>query len=388
VTTTKKRRPTPTPSRRRAAKRRRSLAGEASVEPAPPATARRHASRQQLSTVAAEWRTTVDTAREVIVMIAPDGRILRANVAAQDLFGRPFSELVGARADEVARPLLGAADPLRLLRTRRKGRPFRGEVRAGDARWFSLLVDPIPASEGGWNGAVCRLRDVTERRRAAQRLRRSLRQVRDLAAHLQNAREEERRLISRQIQDQLGHELAALKLDLAWLAGELPTERVDLEERVRAMSAQLDRGLKLLRRITTELRPDLLDHFGPAAAIEWQAEELRLQSGVRTRLDLHAEDLDLSTTLSTALFRIVQETLSNVARHADAEEVTISLRRQASHVVLSIADDGRGFDPERIAGPSFGLLAMRERALALGGDLSIESRPVKGTTVVARLPIG
>jgi PAS domain S-box-containing protein len=344
-------------------------------------------SLEQLAHVASEWRTTVDTAREVIVMIGPDGRIVRANRATQDLFGRPFSELVGAPADVMAEPLLGRSDPLRLARTRKSGRPFRGEVRAGASRWLALSVDPIPAAKGGWNGAVCRLRDVTERKRADLRLRRSLRQVRDLAAHLQEAREEERSMIAHQIHDQLGHDLAVLKLDMVWLRRKLPNGDPVLDQRVNAMTDLLDRGLKTLRQISTELRPDLLDHFGPAAAIEWQAEEMRLRSGVRTRLDLRAGDLDLSNTVSTALFRIVQETLSNVARHAEAGQVTISLRRQGSQVVLDIADDGHGFDPQKVAGPSFGLLAMKERALSLGGDLSIESAAT-GTRVVARLPIG
>jgi PAS domain S-box-containing protein len=378
-------------SRSSTASKARSNGRRAAARAVAPKPAARRAtpkvSLEQLSHVASEWRTTVDTAREAIVMIGPDGRIARANRATQDLFGRQFSELVGAPADAMAEPLLGRSDPLRLARTRKSGRPFRGEVRAGASRWLALSVDPIPAAKGGWNGAVCRLRDVTERKRADLRLRRSLRQVRDLAAHLQEAREEERSTIAHQIHDQLGHDLAVLKLDMVWLHRQLPNGDPALDQRFHAMTDLLDRGLKTLRQISTELRPDLLDHFGPAAAIEWQAEELRLRSGVRTRLDLRAGDLDLSNTVSTALFRIVQETLSNVARHADAGQVTISLRRQGSQVVLEISDDGRGFDPENVTGPSFGLLAMKERALSLGGDLSIESAPT-GTRVSARLPIG
>ena len=386
MTTSKKTRAPKRPSKRPAGRRGASRAAEA---PRPTRGARKtRASFEQLSNVATEWRTTVDTAREAILMIGPDAKIVRANLATQDLFGRPFAELVGASADVMAEPLLGGSDPLRLARTRKSGRPFRGEIRAGQ-RWLSLAVDPIPASKGAWRGAVCRLRDVTERKRADLRLRRSLRQVRNLAAHLQEAREEERSLIAHQIHDQLGHDLTALKLDLVWLRRQLPgAGGAQLEQRLDAMTGLLDRGLKTLRRISTELRPELLDHFGPAAAIEWQAEELRLRSGVRTRLDLRAGDLDLSNQTSTALFRILQETLTNVARHAEARVVTISLRRQNGHVVLRVSDDGRGFDPERIPGPAFGLLAMRERALALGGDLAVESGPVKGTTVIARLPIG
>ena len=352
--------------------------------PAPPA----RLSLEQISNVAKEWRTTVDATREAIIMIGPDSKIVRANVATQDLFGRPFSQLVGECADTVAGLLLGGSDPLRLARARKSGRAFRTEIRASDKRWLSLAVDPIPAAEGAWNGAVCRLRDVTDRKRADLRLRRSLRQVRDLAAYLQDAREEERSLIARQIHDDLGHDLAALKLDLAWLHHQVSNGNDEIDQRLGAMTEILDRALKTLRRISSELRPDLLDHFGPAAAIEWQAEELRLRTGVRTRLDLRAADLDLSDQISTALFRIVQETLNNVARHADATQVTISLWREGSEVVIRIVDDGRGFDPQKVGADSFGLLAMRERALSFGGDLSIESGAVKGTTVTARLPVG
>jgi PAS domain S-box-containing protein len=337
--------------------------------------------------VAREWRTTVDATREVIMMIGPDARIVRANAATQDLFGRPFSELVGARADRVAAPLLGRSDPLRLGRARKSGRAFRAEVRTRDNRWLSLAVDPIPAPAGSWSGAVCHLRDVTERRRAEQRLRRSLRRVRDLAAHLQDEREEERSLIARQIHEELGHDLAALKLDVAWLQRRLQDEAGEVEQRLGAMTETLDRALKTLRRISTGLRPELLDHFGPAAAIEWQAEELRLRAGVRTHLDLRAGELDLSDQISTALFRIVQETLDNVTRHADATQVTISSWREGPEIVIRIADDGRGFDPQKVTGASFGLLSMQERARSLGGDLSIESGTVTGTTVTARLPV-
>jgi signal transduction histidine kinase len=329
-----------------------------------------------------------------MMMIGPDDRLVRANLATQDLFSRSFAQLVGARADDMAATLLGASDPLRLARTRRSGKPFRGDARATDGRWFALAVDPIAAPPGTWAGAVCRLRDISERRRADQLLRRSLRQVRHLAAHLQEAREEERGSIADQIHHQLVHDVTAIKLDLAWLRSRLSGEEggagddgEPLEQRVDAMTALADRCLKTLRRISSELRPDLLLHFGPSEAIEWQAEELRLQTGVRTRLDLTAADLGLSATTATALFRIVQAALENVVRHAEADEVKISLRRRGSNVVLSVADDGRGFDPRKIAPASFGLIAMRERALALGGDLSIESRPRRGTTVTARLPI-
>jgi PAS domain S-box-containing protein len=343
------------------------------------------ASLEQLWHVASEWRATVDAAREAIVMIGPDGRIVRANRATRDLFQRSFAELVGARADEVARALFAARDPLRLERARRSERPFRGEIHARDGRWFAVAIDPIAPEDGAWRGAVCHLRDVSDRKRADQRLRRSLRQVRGLAAHLQEEREEERSAIAREIHDRLVHDLTALDFDLTWLRGELPDASAQLDQRVTAMSELANRCLKTLRRISTELRPDLLDHFGAAGAIEWQAEELRLQTGMRTRLDLDAGGLDLPSTISTALFRIVEATLQNVTRRSAATEVAISLHRRGSRVVLRIVDDGRGFDPGKES--SFGLLAMRERALALGGDLSIESRRRRGTTVTARLPI-
>ena len=345
-------------------------------------------SREQLLNVATEWRTTVDATGETMMMIGPDGRIARANRATQDLFSLPFSRLVGARADDVVRPLLVGEDPLRLARTRKSGRPFRGEVRAGDDRWFALTVEPIVADGGGWHGAVCRLRDVSERRRADLRLRRALREVRHLAAHLQESREEERSSIAQQIHERLLHDITALKLDLSWLGEQMTGGNAAFAQRVAAMTELADRCLKTLRRISSDLRPDLLDHFGPAEAIEWQAEELRLKTGLRTRLDLRPDHLELSNTTSTALFRIVEAALENVARHAGAKQVTISLRRESSHVVVAVADDGRGFDPQKVATGAVGLVAMRERVRSLGGELSIESRARRGTTVTARLPIG
>ena len=222
-------------------------------------------------------------------------------------------------------------------------------------------------------------------RRAEESLRDSEAQLRALAARSVATREEEATRIAREIHDELGQALTALKFDVAALradAGPAVNARLD------RMSATLDRTLADTRRLCGELRPAMLDSLGLPAALEWQVREFEASTGVLVNLRLPAREAPCAGACATAVFRIFQEILTNVARHADATEVNVRLESAGGWLTLEAADNGRGFDPPSSGAPhrGLGLLGMRERALAAGGRLEIENRPGTGVMITLRVP--
>jgi signal transduction histidine kinase len=237
------------------------------------------------------------------------------------------------------------------------------------------------------------INDITARRRTEEEVRESCEQLRALAARLQAAREEERIRISREIHNQLGEMLTGLKLGLGWMRSVLesdsaPTARVQLLENIAAIGSLADGTASRVRKLCTELRPSILDDLGLVAAIEWQTREFQTRTKIRCETRLCVEHVVANADQGTAMFRILQEILTNVARHAQASKVRVSLKYQAQNLSLEVKDNGRGIQSEQLAGrQSLGLLAMRERAAFLGGQFAISGRPGKGTTVTVRIPV-
>ncbi|HPU54466.1 MAG TPA: PAS domain-containing sensor histidine kinase, partial [Burkholderiaceae bacterium] len=231
------------------------------------------------------------------------------------------------------------------------------------------------------------LRDVTERRRAEAAVLDMNRQLRDLSASLQSVREQERTRISRELHDDLGQQLTGLKLELSWLAGRLRDGRGAPPDKLDAMRRALDAAIVSVRRISTDLRPPILDDLGFGEAVAWHAGEFGQRTKLAISLDLAAAPLVTCEAQATALFRIVQESLTNVARHAAATGVRIALVAQDEELVLTVCDDGRGLagGPQRPGG--VGLVGMRERATALGGHFRVYDRPEGGVCVEVRLPL-
>jgi signal transduction histidine kinase len=237
------------------------------------------------------------------------------------------------------------------------------------------------------------LREAGERahrRQAEEQLRQSHEQLRALSVHLQSVREEERTRIAREVHDELGQALTSCKLDLSWISHRLPRESRSLLQRTKQLSEYIDATIAMVRRISSELRPGVLDHLGLAAALEWQANEFQNRTGIKCEVDAHLRDAPLSQELNTAFFRIFQETLTNIIRHAGATHVSVHLKERAGRIVLQVKDNGRGISPAEILSPgSLGLLGMRERAALLGGDFKIDSpRRTGGTQVTVSIPSG
>lgn len=232
------------------------------------------------------------------------------------------------------------------------------------------------------------VREVKERAAAEKHLKASEESLRALASHLQSVREEEWTRIGREFHDQLGQALTAIKLDVNWIANRLPPEAQPLRERAQAMSGLIDDTMEAVREIVSRLRPDVLDQLGLTAAIEWQAEEFQRRSGLRCHLTLPEEAVQLDQGRSTALFRIFQELLTNIARHANATRVAVALRPDSGRVVLIVEDNGRGIDEEVARSPkSLGLVGVRERVLPYGGRVEVQGVRGKGTLVQVTLPM-
>jgi signal transduction histidine kinase len=210
-------------------------------------------------------------------------------------------------------------------------------------------------------------------------------QLRALSERLEAAREDERTNIAREIHDELGQALTALKLDLAWVAHR--AEAPEVERKLVEMSRATDGILETVRRIASELRPGILDEIGLRAALEWQADEFRRRTTIPCIVHSEVGELQLERGLATAVFRIFQEALTNVARHASATSVEVQLRLERGHLRLEISDDGIGVPEIAPRNASLGLLGMRERARRCGGDCIVRRRQPRGTVVSLSVPL-
>jgi signal transduction histidine kinase len=211
--------------------------------------------------------------------------------------------------------------------------------------------------------------------------------LKQLTAGLLTAREEERTAIAREIHDVLGQSLTALKMDVAWIGSRAPDAPPPFAKKLAAMPGLIDDMVVTVRRIASDLRPGVLDDFGLAAAIEWQAQEFEQRTGVSCVLRTAIDDGALDPLLATALFRIFQESLTNVTRHSRASRVSVTLEHRGTDLVLEVRDDGVGIESVDAASTrSIGLTGMRERAQLVGGSLSVTGAPGAGTTVRAQVP--
>jgi PAS domain S-box-containing protein len=339
-------------------------------------------------------RTIVASEPECVKLLGPDGLLLDINPAGLSMIEADSLEQVAGK------PMLELVDPLyRAAFGELTKNVFRGESGKlefeitglkGAHRWLETHAVPLRNPEGKIAALLGITRDITEHKRAEGELRNSHEQLRALTGHLQSVREEERTLIAREIHDELGQALTGLKMDVASIqTGLRKSEPVDrLIARTGSMSKLIDSTVQTVRRIATQLRPGILDDLGLVAAIEWQAQDFQSRTGVDCRFTSSVEDLHLDRDRSTAAFRILQETLTNVARHSGATAVDVSLKRRDNKLLLDISDNGKGITASEIAGKkSLGLLGIRERAQLVGGEVKIIGTSGKGTAVQLRIPI-
>jgi two-component system sensor histidine kinase UhpB len=355
----------------------------------------REQAERALQEVEARLRAFVDHALAIVWLKDLDGRYLLVNRRFEQVTGIPAVSALGRTDSELfARALAEkySANDRRVLQARR-AIEFEESISQADEPRVHLAVKFPLLHPGGTAYAIgAILYDITERHRAECELERSREELRALAAKLERLREDERKRISREIHDQLGQLVALLHMHQSVLIRSIQEGTVDSAQIVAELESMQEIAgsvLTCVHRIATELRPEALDGLGLAAAIEWQAADFTRRTAIPCHVELPGVPLQPDPECSTVLFRILQEALTNVARHAGATEVRVGLRRDESFLELSVVDNGRGFS--RIAGPaaaSLGLIGMQERAAALHGSTTVASTPGAGTRVTARLPAG
>jgi PAS domain S-box-containing protein len=311
------------------------------------------------------------------------------NVARSSLIGTPLAHFVAPEDRDkyaVYRVQLGQSQEPQTVEIRL--------VRQVDAPFYARLEGVAAYDQAGrFTQSRIAVSDIAERVRAeavlheSERLARSTEQLRELTSRLQSVREEERTRISRAIHDELGQALTGLKMDVAWLQSHLDPPQPALLAKTQAMSDLIDTTIQTVRRISTELRPGILD-LGLVATIEWQLQEFQTRSGIESKLIDAPEETTLDDDRSTAVYRIFQEILTNVVRHAQATQVEVTLEETAAFLTLQVRDNGRGITASEIDNlKSIGLLGMQERARLRGGEVHLHGSPGQGTTVTVRLPL-
>jgi PAS domain S-box-containing protein len=359
----------------------------------------RKRAEQGLRDSRARFEGLIDSAMDAIISIDETQRVVLFNAAAERMFGCTAAEAMGRTLDRFIPAHARAAHHGHVRTFATTGETSRTMGKLGsltalraDGRALPIEASISQTTTGGVILFTVILRDITEQKRVEEELKNYQEQLRALAARLQTVREEEAIRIARELHDQVGRCLTTIKMDITLIEqmiyGELTAETVrGIREKTESMEGAVDDAVHVVRKISTELRPGILDDLGLAAAIEWQAKDFQKRSGVSCILNITEEDLNLNREQATAVFRIFQEILTNVARHSKAGKVWVNLEEQDGMVVLEVEDNGIGILP---AAPdqrqTLGLLGMRERAAILSGSIEMSGIAGKGTAVIVRIP--
>ena len=332
------------------------------------------------------YRRLFETANDGIVLLEKhEGKITHANPAATEMFGYSKEECIGKKLQNIGVPL-DMGDFQKVMQTLdRSGIIYYDDVPVKTKSGQYIDTDIYMVDRARL--VQCNIRDITERKRAAEVIKKNEEQLRNLTAYMQKVTEMERTNIAREIHDELGQALTILKMDLSFLRKMFPEDQTSILEKTDAMSRLIDKTIQMVKRIATDLRPGLLDDLGLSAAIEWQLGEFQKRTGIICKIIIDPKDVTFASDRNTALFRIFQETLTNIARHAEAKEVSVSLKQKDGQIELKVQDNGRGITEEELTHPkSFGLIGIRERAIIFGGNSIVKGFPGKGTTVTVKIP--
>jgi len=337
----------------------------------------------------------LQSAMDAIITIDEQQRIVLFNAAAERIFRCPAARAVGGTLERFIPERFRTAHHAHIARFREQGMTTR---RMGDENILhGLRADgeefPLEASisrteTGGRGFLTVILRDITERKHAHDALEETHRQLHELYAAMHDVREAERMRIARELHDELAQWLTALKMDVSWLAARLPGTEKPLIDKVEKMKQLVDTMVGSVRRIAADLRPAMLDDLGLTPAVEHLAHDFSQRTGIVISLDLDAGTGEFKDPLVTAIYRMVQEALTNVARHAQATEARVSVRVAGECMKVAIGDNGKGIDPEALNKErSYGLRGIRERARTLGGTASIGTGGQGGTLVEIEIPV-
>lgn len=344
----------------------------------------------------ARLKSLLDSAMDAVIIVDENQHIVLLNIAAEVIFGCSRARVVGSPLTQFIPERFRQEHVRQLERFGNAGTTTRhmggGQgivmARRSNGEEFPIEASISQVSDGHRKFFTVILRDVTERVLAEDGLRKSQEELREFSAAAASLREQEKKRIARELHDELGQALTTLKMDVIWATEHLPADQRELAQRLDQMLITLDHTVAATRRIAADLRPLILDDLGFTAAAEWLVQNFKERHDINCQLKIAEPDLDLPEPYATTVFRILQESLTNVAKHAHATSVNVSLDQANGTVWLCVIDNGRGFvatDPRKPE--SYGLLGLRERVLLMGGDVWIESGPGRGTRIEVRISI-
>jgi PAS domain S-box-containing protein len=340
-------------------------------------------------------RLIMNGALDAIVSIDTAGIITSWNPQAEKVFGWKEDEMRGRRLSETIIPVeyrerheKGMKHYLRTGEGPVLNKLIEITALSRDGREFPVELSIIPIEQGEERFFCAFIRDISERKEAEEKLKQSHEELRQLTSYLHDIREEERASVAREVHDELGQQLTCIKMDVSWLIKRIKTEDPAELEKIKAIPQLLDHAAKSVRKIATELRPSILDDFGLMEALDWQSKEFEKRSGILIQFESTVPPVSIAPNITTALFRIFQESLTNVARHAEATVIHVTIALHDNQLILAISDNGKGFDVTMTrAKKTLGLLGMKERTEMIGGEYKITSTPGKGTTVTVTVPL-
>lgn len=335
-----------------------------------------------------KYRTLFEQSLDPIFIVDEKGKVVNVNQSMIDLFGYSLEECSSLKLVRLFDNFNQYNDFLKEASSKGSVSNFETRMKCKDGREIDVLInlkkfEYEKNSNDGYQGII---RDVTEYRMYFEELIRSRQELRDLSAHIESLREKERTDIAREIHDVLGQSLTALRIDLSWLKKRIPPQHDELIEKIAIMDSLINDVIFTVRRLSSILRPGILDDLGLGAAIEWQTNEFMKRTGIRCIVDCNEVEV-LPEVQAVALFRIFQESLTNIIKHASADEVRIFFGTVGPNLEMRISDNGKGIDDKSIKTKgSYGIIGMKERVMALNGKIDI-SGSSKGTTIRVIIPI-
>ncbi len=335
----------------------------------------------------------ISNVQEGIFVCDRELRYIVWNKFMEEISGLSSAEVIGKKADEIF-PHVIEGNAIEYMQG-----ALRGEIHSskdayydiphsGKKGWYTGSYSPHISSSGDIIGVIGTIKEISKYKESEENLRDSRENLRAFASHLQTIREEERTMIAREIHDDLGQALTALKINLSLLMPQIESGKKDeVIAEINEMQNLIDGTIKRMRKLITELRPEVLDKLGLIDAIEYHGREFCRQTGLKCSMKINIDNIELEDSKALAVFRIFQESLTNAARHSNADKVLITIDQKSGGFVLKVRDNGTGIDRGLIEGEkSFGIIGMRERAAVCSGDFSISSDKENGTTVMVSIP--
>jgi PAS domain S-box-containing protein len=332
------------------------------------------------------YRLLVENSTDLVTEISNDGKFLYLSPNVKPILDFEPTDLAGSKV--LSKVYTKDKEVIGDILSRMGGSAtYRYRDRSGGWHWFESS-GRVYQTSAGERRMVMVSRDITQRRKAEQELEVSRRQLQHFTEHLEHTLEEEKKRISRELHDELGQLLTILKFDLSWLRLEGAKGDANVIAKIDAMMTSLNDALASVKRISREIRPPQLDALGLSGALQWDIEQVEKKIGLKGYVTLEPEEFEVKGQISTVLYRVFREALTNIVRHAQARTVFVRLSQRPDSVVLSVRDDGRGISKQELKGEkSLGLVGIRERIRMVGGSLSIEGKVGKGTMLTAEVPL-